>query len=92
MLVYYLEMPDVAATGSRPFVPPMAGTDKEGVFRFRTLDDCRAIASFARGRKNAVVIGGGLLGLETARRLTRWYSSSMENTTGGWRWRPLDNV
>jgi nitrite reductase (NADH) large subunit len=59
----------IIATGSRPFVPPMQGTDKEGVFVFRTLDDCRKIADYARGRKRAVVIGGGLLGLEAAKGL-----------------------
>jgi len=59
----------VIATGSRPFVPPMAGTDKDGVFLFRTVDDCDAIASYAAKCMRAVVIGGGLLGLEAARGL-----------------------
>src|SRR6266851_5453242 len=59
----------VLATGSRPFVPPMEGTDKEGVFVFRTLEDCDAIADYARQHQRAVVIGGGLLGLEAARGL-----------------------
>src|SRR5262245_46280551 len=59
----------VLATGSRPFVPPMEGTGKEGVFVFRTLDDCEAIAKYARHCRRAAVIGGGLLGLEAARGL-----------------------
>jgi NAD(P)H-nitrite reductase large subunit len=59
----------VLATGSRPFVPPMEGADKHGVFVFRTLEDCDAIATFARQCQRAVVIGGGLLGLEAARGL-----------------------
>lgn len=59
----------VLATGSRPFVPPMEGTNKEGVFVFRTLEDCDAIAGYTRQRQRAVVIGGGLLGLEAARGL-----------------------
>ena len=59
----------IVATGSRPFVPPMEGTDKEGVFLFRTLDDCEEIANYAKGCTRAVVIGGGLLGLEAARGL-----------------------
>jgi nitrite reductase (NADH) large subunit len=59
----------VFATGSRPFVPPIAGTTLHGVFLFRTLDDCRAIANFAKGKRHAVVIGGGLLGLEAAKGL-----------------------
>lgn len=40
----------VFATGSRPFVPPIAGTTLHGVFLFRTLDDCRNIAGFAKGK------------------------------------------
>ncbi|MBY0461173.1 MAG: FAD-dependent oxidoreductase, partial [Gemmataceae bacterium] len=59
----------VFATGSRPFIPPIPGTSLHGVFAFRTLDDCRNIASYAKGRKTAVVIGGGLLGLEAAKGL-----------------------
>src|SRR5947209_8738074 len=57
------------ATGSRPFIPPLKGVETPGVFVFRTLDDCRQIADYARGCKRAVVIGGGLLGLEAARGL-----------------------
>ena len=59
----------ILATGSRPFVPPMEGADQEGVFLFRTLDDCREIAGYARQCRTAAVIGGGLLGLEAARGL-----------------------
>jgi nitrite reductase (NADH) large subunit len=65
----------IIATGSRPFIPLMEGTTmpdgsfKPGVFVFRTLEDCRKIAEFAKGAKSAAVIGGGLLGLEAARGL-----------------------
>ncbi|MCA9771569.1 MAG: nitrite reductase large subunit NirB [Myxococcales bacterium] len=59
----------VLATGSAPFVPPIAGADKPGVFVFRTLHDCERIAERARAGRRAVVIGGGLLGLEAARGL-----------------------
>ncbi|HXD86824.1 MAG TPA: NAD(P)/FAD-dependent oxidoreductase [Urbifossiella sp.] len=59
----------VFATGSNPFVPPVRGTTLHGVFVFRTLDDCRNIADYAKGCKRAVVIGGGLLGLEAAKGL-----------------------
>lgn len=65
----------VIATGSSAFVPPfegLAGEDgkyKEGVFVFRTLDDCAAIIEHAGGARKAAVIGGGLLGLEAARGL-----------------------
>lgn len=59
----------VFATGSKPFVPPVPGTTLHGVFVFRTIDDCRNIAEYAKGCKRAVVIGGGLLGLEAAKGL-----------------------
>ena len=57
------------ATGGRPFIPPCEGTDKDGVFTLRTLDDALAIKAYARQASTALVIGGGLLGLETARAL-----------------------
>jgi nitrite reductase (NADH) large subunit len=57
------------ATGARPFVPPVEGRDKSGVFTLRTLDDAKKIKAFAEEVPQAVVIGGGLLGLETARAL-----------------------
>src|SRR5437588_7503190 len=59
----------VLATGSRPFVPPLPGSDQRGVFVFRTLDDCASIAGYAQDADRAVVLGGGLLGLEAARGL-----------------------
>lgn len=59
----------VFATGSRAFVPPVPGTTLHGVFVFRTLDDCRNIAEYTKNCQNAVVIGGGLLGLEAAKGL-----------------------
>jgi nitrite reductase (NADH) large subunit len=59
----------VLATGSRPFVPPMEGTRQQGVFVFRTIDDCEMIGAYAQNCDRAVVIGGGLLGLEAARGL-----------------------
>jgi nitrite reductase (NADH) large subunit len=57
------------ATGAQPFVPPFAGTDKDGVFTLRTLDDARAMKAYAADIRSVVVIGCGLLGLETARAL-----------------------
>ncbi len=57
------------ATGGRPFVPPFEGTAREGVFTLRTLDDALAMKTYARDVRSAAVIGGGLLGLETARAL-----------------------
>jgi nitrite reductase (NADH) large subunit len=57
------------ATGSSAWMPPIKGLDKEGVLTFRTLDDTRALLARAGPGTNAVVIGGGLLGLEAARGL-----------------------
>jgi nitrite reductase (NADH) large subunit len=65
----------IIATGSRPAIPPIAalrksnGEFRPGIFVFRTLDDCRKIAEYAAQCRRAVVIGGGLLGLEAARGL-----------------------
>ena len=55
------------ATGSAPFIIPVPGHDKPGVIAYRDLDDTNAMidAADAPG-KSAVVIGGGLLGLEAA--------------------------
>jgi nitrite reductase (NADH) large subunit len=50
-------------------VPPFDGTDREGVFTLCTLDDALAIKAYMRDVRRAAVIGGGLLGLETARAL-----------------------
>jgi nitrite reductase (NADH) large subunit len=57
------------ATGADPFVPPIPGVDRRGVFTLRTADDALAIRDSATRAKRAVVIGGGLLGLETAKAL-----------------------
>ncbi|MGK9174314.1 nitrite reductase large subunit NirB [Yokenella regensburgei] len=59
----------VLATGSYPFVPPVAGHDSEGCFVYRTLDDLDKIAAHAQQATRGVVIGGGLLGLEAANAL-----------------------
>jgi nitrite reductase (NADH) large subunit len=58
------------ATGGRCFVPPLEGTDLPGVFDLRTLDDAKAIVARAEQVQAAVLIGGGLLGLETAKALS----------------------
>ena len=57
----------VFATGSRPFVPPIPGlAESANVFVFRTLADCERIREAASTAKTAIVLGGGLLGLEAA--------------------------
>lgn len=59
------------ATGSKPFVLPVPGKDLPGVISFRDIQDVDAMLEAAREHKNAVVIGGGLLGLEAANGLMR---------------------
>jgi len=57
------------ANGSSAFIPAFKGAEKKGVFTLRTLDDALRILDQLKTRRKAVVIGGGLLGLETARAL-----------------------
>ena len=57
----------VLATGSYPFVPPIPGVDKDGVFVYRTIEDLQGILDYAQKVEAAAVIGGGLLGLEAAK-------------------------
>jgi nitrite reductase (NADH) large subunit len=57
------------ATGSSPFIPPITGTDKRHVYTFRNIADTQALLFCSRPGARAVVIGGGLLGLEAARGL-----------------------
>ena len=56
----------VIATGSVPFIIPVPGKDLPGVITYRDLDDVNAMLLAAQARDKAVVIGGGLLGLEAA--------------------------
>ncbi|MCB1474858.1 MAG: NAD(P)/FAD-dependent oxidoreductase [Rhodobiaceae bacterium] len=56
----------VIATGSMPFVIPVPGHNLPGVLTYRDLDDVNAMLLAARDGGDAVVIGGGLLGLEAA--------------------------
>lgn len=65
----------VFATGSRAFIPPMDGLrgpdgrPRPGIIAYRTIDDGRKIRDRARAGRPAVVLGGGLLGLEAAKSL-----------------------
>ncbi|WP_207390428.1 FAD-dependent oxidoreductase [Rhodococcus sp. ABRD24] len=61
----------VLATGSTSFVPPIEGmhVDADGVAAFRTVEDCDRITGAASPGCRAVILGGGLLGLEAARGL-----------------------
>ena len=56
----------ILATGSKPFVPPIPGSDLKGVLSFRDIYAVNSMLDYCKTWKNAVVIGGGLLGLEAA--------------------------
>lgn len=56
----------IIATGSDPFIIPVPGKDLKGVVTYRDLDDTEAMLDAAKTGGKAVVIGGGLLGLEAA--------------------------
>ncbi|WP_036383743.1 nitrite reductase large subunit NirB [Muricauda sp. MAR_2010_75] len=63
----------VLATGSVPFVPPIKGVEKEGVFVYRTIEDLEGMLAYAAQIKaikpdgKAAILGGGLLGLEAGK-------------------------
>ncbi|MBL7573676.1 NAD(P)/FAD-dependent oxidoreductase [Staphylococcus saccharolyticus] len=59
----------IFATGSKAFVLPIKGSDFPSVIGWRTIDDTNKMIEIAKTKKHAVVIGGGLLGLECARGL-----------------------
>ena len=65
----------VLATGSTPFVPMIGNRHYKGVFTFRTLSEADELLSRKMRTRHTVVIGGGLLGLETARAMQKYNTS-----------------
>ena len=61
----------IMATGSNPFILPVPGKDLKGVLAYRDIADTQAMIDAAAMYKHAVVIGGGLLGLEAANGLMK---------------------
>jgi len=60
------------ATGGASFIPPIPGADRKGVFSLRTMDDARAIRTYARSSGDDVIlVGGGVLGLEAGNSLRK---------------------
>ncbi len=62
----------IIATGAECFMPPIPGNDKNGVFTLRNINDIAEIKKYAKNKKQAVVIGGGVLGLEIASELKNY--------------------
>jgi len=56
----------IIATGATSFIPPVKGSNLKGVFKIRTLEDGFKIKEYAEKSKKAIVVGAGLIGLETA--------------------------
>ncbi|MGE5416596.1 MAG: FAD-dependent oxidoreductase [Acidobacteriota bacterium] len=56
----------ILAAGARPNLPSMPGSDLPGVFVMRSLDDARTVKQAAAQAKSAIIVGGGVLGLEAA--------------------------
>lgn len=61
----------VLATGAHPFIPPISGVNKDGVSAFRSRAHAEALIEAGQSGAKVVVIGGGILGLETAGALVR---------------------
>lgn len=59
------------ANGAHPFVPPIKGVEKTGVFSLRSIKDALTIKEYAKKARKAIIIGGGLLGLEFAASLRK---------------------
>lgn len=62
----------ILATGSSNFIPPITGIEKHGVFTLKDIDDLNNIKASMNTAVNAVVVGGGILGIETASALKRF--------------------
>ncbi len=59
------------ANGAHPFVPPIKGVEKKGIFTLRSIKDALTIKEYAKKTKKVIIIGGGLLGLEFAASLRK---------------------
>ncbi|MCM3562223.1 nitrite reductase large subunit NirB [Hydrogenophaga intermedia] len=83
----------IMATGSNPFILPIPGKDLAGVLAYRDIADTQAMIDAAAKYKHAVVIGGGLLGLEAANGLMkRGMSVSVVHVAPWLMERQLDDV
>ncbi|RZL87577.1 MAG: NAD(P)/FAD-dependent oxidoreductase [Variovorax sp.] len=80
-------------TGSNPFILPVPGKDLQGVIAYRDIADTNTMIETAKSHKHAVVIGGGLLGLEAANGLMlRGMSVTVVHVNAWLMERQLDDV
>lgn len=61
----------ILATGADSFIPPYKGVDQEGVYAIRSLEGVKKLQEYLKKVKKAVIIGGGILGLEAAWELSK---------------------
>lgn len=74
----------VIATGSRPHIPNVKGVTQAGVFSLRKLSDAEALYSRMNRARHLVVVGGGLLGIETARAMQKKHTQVTLVHQGAW--------
>lgn len=83
----------ILATGAECFIPPIKGSDKPGVIAVRHFEDSQELFRRMATAKNAVVIGGGILGLEAAREFMRsGIAVTVLEATPQIMWRQIDAV
>ena len=83
----------ILATGAECFIPPIKGSDKPGVIAVRHFEDSEELFRRMAKAKNAVVIGGGILGLEAAREFMRsGIAVTVLEATPQIMWRQIDAV
>lgn len=83
----------ILATGAECFIPPIKGADKPGVIAVRHFEDTKELFRRMETAKNAVVIGGGILGLEAAREFMRsGIAVTVLEATPQIMWRQIDAV
>jgi len=74
----------ILATGSTPFMPMIGNRQYKGVYTFRTLSEADELLSRKFRTRHTVVIGGGLLGLETARAMQKYHTEITIVEHGNW--------
>ncbi len=83
----------IIATGAECFIPPIKGSDKPGVIAVRHFEDTKELWDRMATAKSAVVIGGGILGLEAAREFMRsGIAVTVLEATPQIMWRQIDAV